>query len=92
MPDEVYVDGVAVDPSCRGQRIGTGLIHALERWALDRGFSLISLEVVDANPRARRLYQRIGFDVVREQTVWPIGSVFGFQSSAKMVKPLFADD
>ena len=88
LPDEAYIDGVAVDPAYRGQRIGTDLIRSAERWARRRGLSLLSLEVVDSNPRARRLYHRIGFEVVQEKTAWPVGSIFGFQSSAKMVKLL----
>ena len=88
MVGEVYVDGIVVAPHYRGRGVGTGLMHALEVWAMGRGLSLISLEVVDANPRAKTLYGRLGFEVAGEQTAWPIGSLFGFQSSATMIKPL----
>ena len=51
-----------------------------------QGLSIIRLEVVDANPRAEKLYRDIGFEAVREQTVWPFGTLFGFQSSTVMLK------
>ncbi len=87
-PDEAYIDGVAVSPAYRGRCIGTGLIRSLEAWARGQGLSMLSLEVVDSNPKARRLYDRIGFQTVQEKSAWPIGSFFGFQSSVKMVKQL----
>ena len=88
MADEAYVDGVAVMPAYRGRGVGSGLIAALEAWATGQGLSIIRLEVVDANPRAEKLYRHIGFEAVREQTVWPFGTRFGFRSSTVMVKTL----
>lgn len=88
MADEAYIDGVAVLPEYRGRGVGTGLIAALETWATGHGLSIIRLEVVDANPRAEKLYRRIGFEAVHAQTVWPFGTLFGFQSSTVMVKTL----
>ena len=86
MAGEAYVDGVAVMPAYRGQGVGSGLIAALEVWATGQGLSIIRLEVVDANPRAEKLYRDIGFEAVREQTVRPFGTLFGFQSSTVMLK------
>lgn len=88
MADEAYIDGVAVSPAYRGRGVGTRLIAALEAWATGKGLSIIRLEVVDANPRAEHLYRRIGFEAVREQTAWPVGTLFGFRSSTVMVKTL----
>jgi len=88
MADEAYIDGVAVMPAYRGRGVGTRLIAALEVWATGQGMSIIRLEVVDANPRAEKLYRRIGFEAVREQTVWPVGTRFGLRSSTVMVKTL----
>lgn len=85
---EVYVDGLAVDPDFRGQGIGTAMMVALESRAAGQGVSILRLEVVDTNPRARKLYRRLGFELLREQTVWPVGSLFGFRSSMVMIKPL----
>ena len=88
MADEAYIDGVVVSPSYRGQGVGSRLIAALEAWATGQGLSIVCLEVVDTNPRAENLYRRIGFEAVREQTVWPVGTLFGFRASTVMVKVL----
>ena len=85
---EVYVDGIAVDPDYRGQGVGTAMMAAFESWAGGQGLSMIRLEVVDTNARAQKLYRRLGFEVLREQTVWPVGSLFGFRSSMVMIKSL----
>ena len=85
---EAYIDGLAVASEFRGRGIGTRLIDALERWAADRGMETLCLEVVDINSRAEKLYRTLGFETVRNQTVWPLGSLFGFSASKVMVKPL----
>ena len=41
---------------------GTAL-EKLKTWAVDHGYCGITLEVTDANPRARLLYERHGFEV-----------------------------
>ena len=86
--DEACIDGLAVLPAYRGQGVGTRLITALEAWATGQGLSMVRLEVVDTNPRAEKLYRRIGFEAVCEQTVWPVGTLFGFRSSTVMIKSL----
>lgn len=85
---EAYIDGVAVSPAYRGKGVGTGLIAALERWAIGRGLSMIRLEVVKTNPRAEKLYRHLGFEAVQARTVWPMGTLFGFRSSKVMIKSL----
>jgi ribosomal protein S18 acetylase RimI-like enzyme len=88
LADEVYIDGVAVAPAYRGRGIGGKMITALEAWAVAKGMTMICLEVVDTNLRAEKLYRHLGFEAIREQTVWPFGTLFGFRSSIVMTKPL----
>lgn len=45
----------------RGFGVGAALISAAAAWARDRGVELIALSVLDSNPRARLLYERLGF-------------------------------
>jgi ribosomal protein S18 acetylase RimI-like enzyme len=85
---EAYVDGIAVDPDYRGQGVGTAMIAALESRAAGQGLSMVRLEVVGTNSRAQKFYRRLGFEIFREQTVWPVGSLAGFRSSVVMIKPL----
>jgi ribosomal protein S18 acetylase RimI-like enzyme len=88
--DELYVDGVAVAHEMRGQGIGTHLFDLLERLALKKGIRTISLEVIDTNPRAKALYENIGFVVVKTQTLWPLNLFvkFPFRSATLMVKKI----
>jgi len=46
--------------------IGTRLIAAAERRLKTRGFRLSELGVEKNNPRAQRLYERLGYQVVRD--------------------------
>lgn len=88
--DELYVDGIAVATEMRGKGIGSRLLHMLERAAREKGIKTISLEVVDSNPRAQALYERLGFVAIRQRTVWPYNILFRlpFQMSTLMVKTM----
>jgi ribosomal protein S18 acetylase RimI-like enzyme len=55
------VDGLAVSASVRGAGIGTALLEARRAELVARGCTYWSIGVVDANPDARRLYERVGF-------------------------------
>jgi len=97
-PGDLYLDGIAVEPSLRGQGIGSALITAFEDRAWDNGFATVSLEVIDINPRARNLYKRLGYRPVATHTIGPFSRLFGFRSSIRMSKrvdpnsaPLAAD-
>jgi len=59
-----YIGHVAVDPACRGQGIGRELLHELLRRAAAAGYERAGLDVADTNPRARALYEGLGFRLV----------------------------
>jgi ribosomal protein S18 acetylase RimI-like enzyme len=52
----------AVAPELRGRGIGTALVNAAEELVCSRGFGAIVLGVEDWNPRARRLYEHLGYN------------------------------
>lgn len=58
---EWYVDTLAVAESAQGHGIGTELLKGVEPLLHDRGESLLSLNVDQANPRAEKLYTRVGY-------------------------------
>ena len=88
--DELYVDGVAVASEMRGKGIGSHLFELLEQAVLKKRIKTISLEVIDTNPRAKALYERLGFVVVKTKTLWPLDLFvrFPFRSATLMVKTI----
>jgi ribosomal protein S18 acetylase RimI-like enzyme len=62
---EVFVAQLEVDPTMQGQGIGTELLRRVIRDA-ERRMVPVVLEVLQANPRARELYERLGFVVTDE--------------------------
>ncbi len=69
---EVYVDGVAVHPAMRGKGIGTKLLEVLESKALERQMKVITLDVIDTNPKAKALYKRLGFIEIKKEDIRPL--------------------
>ncbi|MDM8538111.1 GNAT family N-acetyltransferase [Desulfobacterales bacterium HSG17] len=88
--DELYIDGVAVAHEMRGKGIGSRLFDLLERSASKNKIRTISLEVIDTNPRAKALYEHLGFEVMKVQTLWPLSLFikFPFRSSTLMIKKI----
>ncbi len=88
--DELYIDGVAVAHEMRGKGIGSRLFDLLERSASKKRIRTISLEVIDTNPRAKALYEHLGFEVMKVQTLWPLSLFikFPFRSSTLMIKKI----
>lgn len=58
-----HVTGLAVDPACEGRGVGRALMEALIDTARERGGRRITLRVFAPNERARRLYERLGFEL-----------------------------
>ncbi len=88
--EEIYIDGVAVHREMRGQGIGSGLFDLLEQKAAQMGIRMLSLDVIDSNKRAEKLYLRLGYAATLPQTLWPLSMFvrFPFQSATRMVKIL----
>jgi len=61
-----HVGDVVVTPAARGRGVGRALLAAGERWARERGYRMLTLNVFVGNARARALYEAIGF---RPETV-----------------------
>lgn len=62
--DEGCITNVAVDPTCRRQGVGQGLLQALLKTARERAIAYMTLEVRESNGPAICLYQTQGFQVV----------------------------
>jgi ribosomal protein S18 acetylase RimI-like enzyme len=87
-PGELLMDGIAVSPQVRGHGIGTGLLEAVCQEARSLGLEAVRLDVVDTNPRARNLYLRTGFVVVRSRRFGCLRWLLGFGPADTMVRQL----
>ena len=64
-PDEIYLSNIYLLPEWQGKGIGTLLVGLL----IDRARASnvpLTLNVLKSNPRAKRLYERLGLTVVDE--------------------------
>jgi ribosomal protein S18 acetylase RimI-like enzyme len=90
--DRFLVDGICVARNHRSKGVGSLLLAGLYDEAARRGYRSIRLDVVDANWRAKALYEREGFVATRTESLGPLRHVFGFATSTTMVRPLTARD
>ncbi|WP_151718272.1 GNAT family N-acetyltransferase [Gemmobacter serpentinus] len=86
--ERFLIDGICVAEGARGRGIGRALIEALCAEARARGYAALRLEVIDSNPRARALYERIGFRVIKQERLGILRYAFGFDAAATMVLDL----
>jgi ribosomal protein S18 acetylase RimI-like enzyme len=89
--ERFLLDGICVASHARSMGIGAALIEAICTEARSRGYAFVRLDVVDANLRAKVLYERLGFYTVKTENIGLLRHIFGFRTAATMVKPI-ADD
>jgi ribosomal protein S18 acetylase RimI-like enzyme len=87
IPSQLYVCALAVRPEARGQGVGAQLLAAAADFARARGDTALRLDVVDTNPDAQRLYERLGFSSIRTRR-YPFLRSLGFTGVHTMLKPL----
>ena len=87
-PGTLRMDGIVVASAMRGRGIGNELLDRLTKYARERGWRQIRLDVVDNNPGARRLYERKGFVPIRTKSHHFLKSLMGFGASTTMAKYL----
>ena len=85
-PGDIKVEALVVAGEMRGQGIGTSLIKRVEQFAFENGYSILSLDVVDTNTGAIKLYERLGFDIVRTARYGILTRRAGFTGSHYMRK------
>lgn len=86
--ERFLIDGLCVAASARGLGIGTALMTAIEDEARACGYAHVRLDVVDRNWRARALYERLGYNAIKTDSIGLLRHVFGFAATVTMVKPL----
>ncbi|MGM5484828.1 MAG: GNAT family N-acetyltransferase [Nanobdellota archaeon] len=86
--DELKIDAVAVDEGQRGRGIGTKLIAKAREIAKRRSYKRLVLNVVNTNPKAERLYKRLGFRTINKRYFGFITKKAGYTSLKKMALDL----
>jgi len=61
-PDSIYIHEVQVSPEHQGMGIGGAVVQSVIEQAASRRVA-VTLSVLEVNPRARQLYERLGFKV-----------------------------
>ncbi|HEY7791822.1 MAG TPA: ribosomal protein S18-alanine N-acetyltransferase [Vicinamibacterales bacterium] len=62
--DELHINNLAIHPDARGRGLGTLLLDRVLGAAAQDGARRATLEVRRSNDTARRLYRRMGFEMV----------------------------
>ena len=60
-PEFAAIYGMWVDPSVRGQGVGSEIIRLIAEWAREAGYGAIGLGVTIGNDSATALYAHLGF-------------------------------
>jgi ribosomal protein S18 acetylase RimI-like enzyme len=82
--DELYIDGIAVSTEARGRGLGTRLLDEAVIVAQEQGKRYVRLDVIDTNPRAQALYERLGYQVTRVQSFRIMERWLGFGGMVSM--------
>ncbi|MET0070304.1 MAG: GNAT family N-acetyltransferase [Candidatus Thiodiazotropha sp.] len=88
---ELVMDGITVLSGYRGRGIGGVLLDKVKEYAHQGGFRSIRLDVIDTNPRAKALYERNGFKVVKRESFPYLKKVLGFGGSETMTYTIEKD-
>jgi ribosomal protein S18 acetylase RimI-like enzyme len=83
-----YVSSFAVRPAWQGQGLGSALLRQFEAASRDAGKTRIALHVTDTNWKARRLYERHGFQALRLEPSLFTQQIWGFRGLIYMIKYL----
>jgi ribosomal protein S18 acetylase RimI-like enzyme len=62
--DELYLSNFGVAPACRSQGIGRAMLEQQVARAKQQGYRLFALDVAATNPRAQRLYESLGLQMI----------------------------
>ncbi|XZG70149.1 GNAT family N-acetyltransferase [Chitinibacteraceae bacterium HSL-7] len=83
--NELVLEGIAVAETHRSQGVGSRLLDCVIKHAHAHHFDRVRLDVVDSNPRARKLYEARGFIAEYHESYPLLRGVLGFAGSTQMV-------
>lgn len=77
-PKELLMDGIAVRSDARGMGVGSTLLEEIKKYAKQHGYDRVRLDVIDTNPKAKKLYERVGFKAVKTESFPYLKGFLGF--------------
>ncbi|BEU03949.1 hypothetical protein OAG1_27490 [Agarivorans sp. OAG1] len=80
----MVMDGIAVAEEYRGKGLGSMLLDGIIHQAQEQGFSKVRLDVIDSNPRAKKLYLAKGFKQVKREYYPYLNWLLGFSGSSTL--------
>ena len=83
--EEGWIGGVGVVPAQRGRKLGTRLMDAAAERARSLGVKRLWLEVLVQNAPAIALYEKLGYEHVRELEVWSLDPLVFQKHKARSV-------
>ncbi len=87
-----YIDMIAVKPSARGKGVGSKLLKKAEDMANEvHHVTTMELQVLGDNPRAKALYERLGYtdrQVVNSWLSEKLAGIEGWTHMQKKIKPV----
>lgn len=86
--ETLKLEFLSVSQKYRGQGIGSKLIEQTEKYAKDMGFKTLTLDVIDSNPRAKKLYEDFGFVEAKYIDTSKMTKDLGFTGIHQMDKKL----
>lgn len=86
--DTVKIDPIVVSENARGMGIGSKLLEAVYRYAVDNKKKSVVLEVVDTNPQAKKLYEKQGFVTIKTLNLGFLTEQAGFSKLYYMARAL----
>lgn len=77
-PEELVMDGIAVRSDARGMGVGSRLLNEIRKYAKQHEYNRVRLDVIDTNHKAKKLYERMGFEAVKTENFPYLKSFLGF--------------
>ncbi|HET7048481.1 MAG TPA: GNAT family N-acetyltransferase [Solirubrobacteraceae bacterium] len=82
-----WVGGMATVPGYRRRGLGAEALTAGLAALAERGASVAWLEVINQNRRALALYEKLGFEVIRDLVVWSLPARATDSTTSRTIEP-----
>ena len=85
--EDAWIGGVGVVTSAHRSGVGETLMRALHEEARERGVRRVWLEVIVENTGAFALYEKLGYELMRDVEVWTLPATEGEHSGREVPVP-----